>query len=155
MLHIRWGKKASSYQKEIHKKYKNLLNGKATKLSKNEEQHLPPENALLVSSSFPPLLSLSLAFFFSCFIFTVGYTWCCLGLAWVSIDFSSLCSLGGCLTQGFSDTRSFVVALYSFSLSPIQSSLSYIKNVLSMPYLYINLGPTIPVTLFPQAEQSD
>lgn len=60
-----------------------------------------------------PLLvsSCALSLVFSCFVFTVEYTWYCLGLAWVGIDFSSLCSVGGCLTQEFRDPRGFVVAL--------------------------------------------
>lgn len=62
--------------------------------------------------------------FCSSFIFMVGNTWCCLGVAWVCIDSSSLWALGGCLKQGFIDTYYFVVALYSFSASLVCSSLS-------------------------------
>lgn len=75
----------------------------------------------------------SLSLFFTCFIFTVGSTWCRLNLAWVSIDFLSLCSPGGCLAQEISDTHSRAGALYSFSASLVCSSLSYHKSIFFSP----------------------
>lgn len=52
-----------------------------------------------------------------------------LSIAWVTIDFSSLCSLVGCLTQEFSDTQGFVVALWSFSTSSVHPSYPYITKM--------------------------
>lgn len=93
----------------------------------NREQSWPSKCASSLSSS-PHLLLFVLSPFFSCFIFTVEYTWCSLSIAWVTIDFSSLCSLVGCLTQEFSDTQGFVVALWSFSTSSVRPSYPYITK---------------------------
>lgn len=84
--------------------------------------------AVLLSSS-PPALYLV----FSCFVFTVEYTWRCPGIAWVSIDFSPLCRVGRFLMQGFRDTQGFVVFLYCFSMSsPWPSLFIHHKNALSL-----------------------
>lgn len=81
-------------------------------------QNVPHRSLPLLISSFSLLSLLFL------FIFTVEYTWCCLGIAWVGIDFSFLCSVGGCLAQEFRDTQGFVVAFVSFSTSLLWSSRS-------------------------------
>lgn len=94
----------------------------------NREQSWPSKCASSLSSS-PHLLLFALSPFYSCFIFTVEYTWCSLSIAWVTIDFCSLCSLGGCLTQEFSDTQGFVVALWSFSLSSVRPAYPYITKM--------------------------
>lgn len=60
---------------------------------------------------------------FSCFHFMVEYTCCCLGIAWVSIDFFPLCCVGRCLMQGFRDRQGFVLALCTFSMFSPSSTL--------------------------------
>lgn len=89
-------------------------------------QNVPHRSLPLLSSSF------ALSFFFSCFVFTVEYTWCCLGIAWVGIDFSSLCSVGGCLAEEFRDTQGFVVAFVPFPR--LHSGPAYLY-ITKMPYL--------------------
>lgn len=67
--------------------------------------------AVLLSSS---LFVLYLVF--SCFIFTVEYTWCRLGIAWVSIDSSPLCAVGRCLMQEFRNTQGLLFLFHAITL---------------------------------------
>ncbi len=154
------------YQKKVteRKNISIVYRREARELSNNNrEQRWPSRSASSLSSS-PRLLLHSLSFVFSCFVFTVECTWCCLSIAWVAIDFPSLCSVGGCMMLKFRGTQDSVVALCSFFMSspwfqPIHKSQK--MPCLSLPPtrrpLNAGLGVTVwsPQTLhdFPPEQQ--
>lgn len=99
--------------------------------------------------SLPFLISSFALSLFSCFVFTVEYTWCCLNIAWVCIDFSSRCSVGGCLTQEFRNSQGFLEALCTF---PLRSSLSiHHKNALSLCAAHLTWCPLNVASLASQS----
>lgn len=67
--------------------------------------------------------SCSVPHLFPSFFFMAECTWCCLDVAWVSIDFFSLCCVSRCLMQEFRRTHSFAGAHCSFFVSSTSPSL--------------------------------
>lgn len=107
------------YQKKVteRKNISIVYRREARELSNNNREQRWPSRCASSLSSSPRLLLHSLSFVFSCFVFTVECTWCCLSIAWVAIDFPSLCSVGGCMMLKFRGTQDSVVALCSFFMS--------------------------------------
>lgn len=67
--------------------------------------------------------SCSVPHLFPSSFFMAECTWCCLDVAWVSIDFFSLCCVNRCLMQEFRRTHSFAGAHCSFFVSSTSPSL--------------------------------